>query len=1403
MNHLPTKARSGFSGLCFTPAKKLSFKKRALLLFSLLTVLFYQGQNTLVNYQFENNLNADVGSIGTPVISLVNNADFTPYTANNGGNPGRALTTNTITNGVKRGGYIKLVINTTGYANINLSFDGYGSGRQTNWEVFANKNGNAPSFITTNNDYVSSLANPNQDWGQYSDVLSTTANTNFDNTNSITVYIVAYNNRLGRDRDLRIDNLKITGVSTAPCSGTPTGGTTVLTPATGLPSSTFVASTTGASGGTGLSYQWQIGDSATGPWTDISGETGATANLTATTSPSTTKFYRRRITCANGGAFSYSTAVSFITTAITYCTPSVSTFDASRIYIDDVKFLGSLVDDTDNPSLFSLITPGYANYTGVNPKAQQIPGGGINVYTRTVGTYISGGQATPPRISAWIDWNKNGDFTDAGEQIYDSGTGVESATFGFVVPILLPSTAIPTPIGDYRIRIRAANGNSNSCGSTTYGETEDYTFTVIDDCATKISSAVNGFTCGTGSATLSATGNGTSYRWYTTEFGGTAIAGATTATYNTPSISATTTYYVTAVNGTCESVKRYPVKAKVNPGTTITFANSQPDICGTDSEMILTSQGDKEENTLVTEDFEGGLVAFASSTITSTTAANDAKTQWQVQTSTMIPNLNTWHPAISSGLGANKFALATSDITNISGVDTALTLVSTINTTNFLNLKMDLDLYYSNYRPYINDDLIVEGSSNGGAWTAVQTINTIQGSGTRFAKLTLDLSSLISVTSLNIRIRYKTTRSTGTNGWGDGVAIDNIRIYGDKPFLTPLNWSATGINFFNTDCTTPLVGRAASVCIKPNLAQLETITSYTITGTATLQNGCTGTGSITIQNNTQIWNPASGTNWATATWKPDTAAPTAIKCIIVRKPVIINAATNGLGKNIVIESAGKLNINGSLTVTDWVKNNAAATDVVVESDGGLVQVNEGNTINTGNITAKRDVNITTGRQQYNYMMSPLEGQNLKTTYPGIDYVLYHNEANNFFYNSSGAYIKGRGLAVKEPNKTAVPTGTKVTATFTGYPTNGAFTFNMVNTNTSNLAKRGYNLVGNPYPSNLDLVALYNENGGSTSNVSNTYYLWDSRANTQTVMLGDGYGQQAYATFNASTPVGVGTGTMATGDFGVPGTNRPTQYVKVGQGFMAQAKVNNTPLVFNNKVRTTNRGTVTYLGKSPDNKTTAIDRYWLNLVTPDNVASQMAVVYFAEGHNDYTEDDSPAMGGSDAIYSLVDAQKVNIDGRSNFANTDVVVLGSAQYKAGLHTFVLADKEGIFANGQNIYLKDKETGIVTDLSQGVYNFNAVAGETTNRFEIVYKPEAVLVTNSAVKDQVIVYRDQDQFIIESPKVIATVEMYDASGKLMLVLQPNHKQTIIDASSLQNGIYMLHIKGKEGEVSNKKILK
>lgn len=87
-----------------------------------------------------------------------------------------------------------------------------------------------------------------------------------------------------------------------------------------------------------------------------------------------------------------------------------------------------------------------------------------------------------------------------------------------------------------------------------------------------------GSRCGTGAVTLNAQGAAAGqYRWYTIASGGTAIPGETNATYATPALSVTTTYYASIVAGTCES-QRMPVVATIFPipSLSVTGASACP-----------------------------------------------------------------------------------------------------------------------------------------------------------------------------------------------------------------------------------------------------------------------------------------------------------------------------------------------------------------------------------------------------------------------------------------------------------------------------------------------------------------------------------------------------------------------------------------------------------------------------------------------------------------------------------------------------------------------------------------------------------------------------------------------------------------------------------------------------------
>ncbi|MFN8713909.1 MAG: beta strand repeat-containing protein, partial [Bacteroidota bacterium] len=91
------------------------------------------------------------------------------------------------------------------------------------------------------------------------------------------------------------------------CTGTPTGGTAAVTPATRCISGTFALNVTGASFGAGISYQWQSSLTAGGPYTNIA---GATTPSYTTAVVGATTYFVCQVTCTASGLSALSSEVT-------------------------------------------------------------------------------------------------------------------------------------------------------------------------------------------------------------------------------------------------------------------------------------------------------------------------------------------------------------------------------------------------------------------------------------------------------------------------------------------------------------------------------------------------------------------------------------------------------------------------------------------------------------------------------------------------------------------------------------------------------------------------------------------------------------------------------------------------------------------------------------------------------------------------------------------------------------------------------------------------------------------------------------------------------------------------------------------------------------------------------------
>ena len=532
--------------------------------------------------------------------------------------------------------------------------------------------------------------------------------------------------------------------------------------------------------------------------------------------------------------------------------------------------------------------------------------------------------------------------------------------------------------------------------------------------------------------------------------------------------------------------------------------------------------------------------------------------------------------------------------------------------------------------------------------------------------------------------------------------------------------------------------------------------------------------------------------WNGSTWSKTSNSNMPGYTAVIRGPY--NTAANGNinACNITVDPNYTFTIgsNSSATVQNAIVNNG---ELIVESDGNLKQINP--VVNTTSIVVKRNFTLTDNRLEFIFLSSPVQGQNMfnifGATQGAIPYVLKYNEATDYFVRTTDWSTPGLGYAVQEPARPTAQTPNSAVATYTGVPHNGTYTFTLPYTG----QYYGFNVVGNPYPSNIDLLKLYAAN---VNNVDSDFKFWDKTVNNIYVQQGADYTQNAYAIYNASLNVGNVAPGYPTGAATTVGTKRPTNIVKVDQAFMIQAKQAGQ-IVFNNDIRTV-ENTGEFFGKEVGR-----DIFYLEMTTPAGTGMQNAIAYVPEvGTTAYGKEDSEVLGynASDALYSILDDVNVVINGRGAFSADDVIKMGTAHFNKGSHTIRAIDLQGIFATGQAIYLKDKVTNIITDISKKAYTFDAAEGESNNRFEIVYQSEA-LATDNVAKGGLVVYKEGNSFFVRGGKKMRTVEVYDATGRMVKTSPATSDNLEIVADSFTRGLYVLKVKYDDGTVQTKKVLK
>jgi len=214
----------------------------------------------------------------------------------------------------------------------------------------------------------------------------------------------------------------------------------------------------------GNTFDLRYRETGSPTWIDITNQATNSYNLTGLTL-STEYEVQVRSKC-DSFTSNYSTSEIFTTPSVTYCNSNGSgTYDTGVTQVSFNTLSNSHINNRENN--------GYQNFLAMSTTVTQ-----GSPYTLIVNVDRDGGTG---HAFAWIDFNIDGDFDDAGEE-FDLGvayTGDNTQTS------ITPSISFPVgagfPTGPTRMRI-AARYNSDPAGpcATGYdGEVEDYSINII------------------------------------------------------------------------------------------------------------------------------------------------------------------------------------------------------------------------------------------------------------------------------------------------------------------------------------------------------------------------------------------------------------------------------------------------------------------------------------------------------------------------------------------------------------------------------------------------------------------------------------------------------------------------------------------------------------------------------------------------------------------------------------------------------------------------------------------------------------------------------------------------------------------------------------------------------------
>lgn len=468
------------------------------------------------------------------------------------------------------------------------------------------------------------------------------------------------------------------------------------------------------------------------------------------------------------------------------------------------------------------------------------------------------------------------------------------------------------------------------------------------------------------------------------------------------------------------------------------------------------------------------------------------------------------------------------------------------------------------------------------------------------------------------------------------------------------------------------------------------------------------------------------------------------------------SSTGDINACAVRVNSGTVTINSGHTLT--VQNDVAniGGSLVFENNASLLQVN--NSVNSGNIVYKRNTNPMR-LYDFTYWSTPVSPQTLTALSPQTlsdKYFKFDPVVGNWvFVPSFNLMDIGRGYIIRAPQIFDPIAPQVYTGAFFGVPNNGSYT-TLMQLSTSDL-----NLIGNPYPSALNIDSFMSD-PSNVGIVDGTIYLWTHN----TPITANQYAMNDYAIYNYMGGVGTSSAIAS-------GVNNsiPNGKIASGQSFFIRA-LSTGNAFFRNSMRISGNNDGFYRMSSFSNSPTVTEfeknRIWIDIIGNQLHYKQILIGYCENATDDVDRGfDSKVLsiGNPLNLYSINADDRLSIQGKAlPFDVNDEVPLGFTSTTGGDFTIKLSNFDGFFES-QDVYVSDKYLNIIHDLKQSDYVFMSNAGTFEDRFSIVYKNSLLSVDeNQFDENSVVLYKPNDKLIVNSGSVfIKSIQVYDVRGRLI----------------------------------------